>query len=275
MAANLEQIASMFRVTYSKDPANGSAADAFVVDKTASDWLWWWHRYLKENRDYEAYCAARRTGDSAACAALEAQFERVAEVYSDWGDIHDSEPVHRNEASWQRWLYEKRHLFFVEVPPIKVIDPATSLIDNGGVAIQIPATASQDELMRMFGEFVEQIYATSRKAIAPKYQLHAPQGRIDQSTLQSVKKAFYVNVAAQHHDAHPETHAGTALEIMALELKNQLGFSWELDPDQEQRLLNGTLSMLELESVKKQVARYKAQYDAYVSNTIHGEFPKK
>ncbi|OHU97803.1 hypothetical protein BLA34_22015 [Ralstonia solanacearum] len=275
MAANLEQIASMFRVTYSKGPADGNAADAFVIDKTASDWLWWWYRYLRENHDYEAYCTARRTSDTEQRARLEAQFERVAEVYSDWGDIHDLKPMHRNEAGWQRWLYEKRRLFFVEVPPVKAIDLPAAMIDNGGIAIQIPATVSKDELLRLLGEFVEQNFATLADAGTPKYQLYAPQGRIDQSTLQSVKKAFYVNAASQQHVLFPTSNAGTALEIMALELKTELGFDWELDPDQEERLQKGTLSMLELESVKKQVARYKAQYDAYVSNTIHGVFPKK
>ena len=71
-------------------------------------------------------------------------------------------------------------------------------------------------------------YAELGDTLKPKYQLYAPEGRIDQSTFQSVKKAFYVNSAAQQHVWFPTTNAGTALEVMALELKSQLGFGWEL-----------------------------------------------
>lgn len=274
MAANHEQIASMFRITYSIGSGSNRTSPGFSINDTASDWLWWWYRYFRENVDYKAYCEARRDGDGEICSELEGRFERIAELYEDWGDIHGGRPMHKNESAWRKWLYARRHLFLTEVPPIRTLVTLAEL-PRTGVAIQIPASVSKDELLQLLTEYVEQSYADLFDVPKPKYQLYAPEGRIDQSTFHSVKKALYVHTAAQHHIEHPSTNAGTALEIMALELKTQLGFNWELDPDQEERLRSRTLSMMELESVKRQVARYKAQYEAYVANTIHGVFPKK
>lgn len=274
MAANSEQIASMFRITYSIGAEAGRTSTGFSINDSASDWLWWWYRYFKENGDYKAYCEARRDGDSETCSDLEGRFDRIAELYEDWGDIHSDKRLYKNESSWREWLYERRHLFLTEVPPIRTL-VTLSDVPSGAIAIQIPNTVSKDELLQFLAEFADAEYAMLRSTSRPKYQLYAPEGRIDQSTFQTVKKAFYVHAAAQQHVWFPGTYAGTALEVMALELKSQLGFGWELEPDQEERLRNGTLSMLELDAFKKQVARYKAQFDSYVGNTIHGVFPKK
>jgi hypothetical protein len=264
----------MFRITYSSESAGGRTKPDFAINDTASDWLWWWYRYFKENADYKAYCDARRDDDTTTCSILEGVFDRIAELYEDWGDIHHGKRLYKNESSWREWLYERRHLFFAEVPTVKALSNLADL-EHGAIAIQIPATVSKDELRQALTEFVERDYAGLRVAPKPKYELYAPGGRIDQSTFQSVRKSYLVQRVALHHVEHPTTYAGTALEVMALELKNELGFNWELEPDQEERLRNGTLSMLELDSFKKQVARYKAQFDAYVANTIHGVFPKK
>jgi len=274
MAANHEQIASMFRITYPEGSDGGRTSTTFSINDTASDWLWWWYRYFKENADYKAYCEARRSDDAELCADLESRFERIAELYDDWGDIHAGKKLYKNESSWHEWLYERRHLFFVDVPSVRTLS-AVANVEHGAIAIQIPATVSKEQLLQALTEFVERNYADLRVAPKPKYELHAPEGRIDQSTFQAVKKAWVVRRVSLHHLEHATTHAGTALEVMALELKSELGFNWELESDQQERLRNGTLSMLELDSFKKQIGRYKAQYEAYVANTIHGVFPKK
>lgn len=84
-----------------------------------------------------------------------------------------------------------------------------------------------------------------------------------------------MQTVSEHHEQFPTSNAGTGLEVMALELKEQLGFSWKLDEYQQEALEKGALSMLDLDSVKKQVARYKSNFSAYVANTIDGVFPKK
>lgn len=275
MGANFEQISSMFRVTYSNDETGKSSATNFQIDDGASSWLWWWYRYFMENTDYEAYCVARREDDTAMALGLEKQFERVAELYADWGDIHRSRPMHKNEMPWKMWLYERRHLFFIDIPSIKPLALPIGEIENGTIALQIPSAATKDEVLQLFTKFIDNHYAELQTSHEPKYQLYAPEGRIDQSTFQSVKKAFYVQTVSEHHEQFPTSNAGTALEVMALELKTQLGFNWELEDHQKIDLEKGTLSMIELDSVKRQVARYKSNFAAYVANTINGAFPKK
>lgn len=274
MATNSQQIASMFRITYSSASEVEQTTPDFTINNIASDWLWWWYRYFKENADYKAYCEARRDDNTAICSVLESRFERIAELYEDWGDIHHGKQLYKNESPWREWLFDRRHLFFVHEPAVKMLPEPVS-VEHGACAIQIPTAVSKSDLLRAVTEFIEQNYADLRVTPKPKYELYAPAGRIDQSTFQTVKKAWIVRRVALNHVRFPHTNAGTALEVMTLELKSQLGFGWELEPDQEERLQNGTLSMLELDAFKKQIARYKAQFDAYVANTIHGVFPKK
>jgi hypothetical protein len=275
LGANFEQISSMFKVTYSNDELGKSSAANFQIDAGASNWLWWWYRYFKENTDYEAYCVARRDDDGAMALDLEERFPRVAELYTDWGDIHRTKPMHKNEMPWKMWLYERRHLFFTDLPSIKPLTLPVTEIENGSIALQIPGAATKDEVLLLFTKFIDDHYSALQVTHVPKYQLFAPEGRIDQSTFQAVKKAFYVQTVSEHHEQFARTNAGTALEVMALELKTQLGFSWELEQEQQDDLENGTLSMIELDSVKRQVARYKSNFSAYVANTIEGVFPRK
>jgi hypothetical protein len=275
--ANAEQVLSQFKARYMYNPLGNPSSDNFIIEDAASVWIWWWFRYFKENADYAAYCSARRDDDIPTCTQLENQFDQISELYADWGDIHALKSMPRNERSWKIWLHEHRHLFFSIAPSIKHIASDDTEIEHGNIALQIPEAISKSEAMRLFSEFADHHYSDSEliPEQTPKYRLYAPEGRIDQSTFQLVKKAYYVHVAAENHERHPETYAGTALEIMHLELKSQLGFNWELEPDQQERLNAGTFSMLELESFKKQIARFKSNYEAYVANTIHGIFPKK
>jgi hypothetical protein len=275
LGANFEQISSMFRATYSNVEPGKSSATNFQIDEGASNWLWWWYRYFKENTDYEAYCVARYDDDCSMALDLEKRFPRIAELYSDWGDIHRIRPMHKNEMLWKMWLYERRHLFFVDVPSIRPLALPITEIENGCIAIQIPSAATKDEVLQLFTKFIDSHYTELQTAHEPKYQLYAPEGRIDQSTFQTVKKAFYVQTVSEHHEQFPTSNAGTALEVMALELKTQLGFSWELEDQQKIDLENGTLSMIDLDSVKRQIARYKSNFSAYVANTIEGVFPRK
>jgi hypothetical protein len=273
LSANFEKISSMFKITRSVGESERPDLDNFGINPTASVWIWWWYAYFKENKDYQAYCEARRMDDDTSCEELENRFERISDLYSDWGDIHAIRPMHRNENGWKKWLYNHRHMFFVDVPAVKHVKSPVE-IDKGSIAVQIPAALSKEEVLRLLEEFVDQSYKESDTVPEPKYQLHAPEGRIDQSTFQSVKKAMYIQRMAAYPKRRQHNNAEVALEVMSLELKSRLGFKWKLAPDQEERLKAGSLSMLELDSDKRQVGRFKANYAAYVANTIHGIFPK-
>jgi hypothetical protein len=272
---------SSFKDKYSGSWENQSIPNDVLLDETASAWIWWWLRYFQQNHDYKAYCEARRSGDSAASYSLENRFSRISELYTDWGDIHILK-MGRERNEWKAWLYEHRHLFNVIVPSIRQIELPITGIESGNIAIQIPEGLQKKKALRLFEAFIECQYPDSKtigESKSEKYSLYAPKGRIDQSTFNSVKKAYYSQFLAQHPERlglQQRSHAETALEIMSLDFKANLGFNdtWQLDPDQEQRLRTGTLSMLELESFKKQIGRFHKTYVAYVANTIHGVFPK-
>ncbi|MBV7539070.1 hypothetical protein KW842_25200 [Duganella sp. sic0402] len=275
MAANFDQILSMFKINYLPNESGKPSSENFRIDDGASRWLWWWYRYFMENTDYEAYCVARREDDETMTLELEKRFPKIAELYDDWGDIHRGRPMQRNENQWKQWLYERRHLFFIDVPAVQPLAlPAVEVTANA-FALQIPTSLAKEEVVQLFTKFIDDHYASIQTSPLPKYQLYAPEGRIDQTTFQAVKKSFYVQTVSEHHEQYPTSNAGTGLEVMALELSKELGFSWELEPHQQEALENGTLSMLDLDSIKRQVGRYKSNFAAYVTNTIDGVFPKK
>lgn len=176
MAANFDQILSMFKINYLPNESGKPSSENFLIDDGASRWSWWWYRYFMENTDYEAYCVSRREDDMTMAKELENRFSKVAELYSDWGDIHRGMPMHRNEDQWKNWLYERRHLFFIEVPPIQPLAlPIVDSTDNA-IALQIPTSLTKEEVVQRFIKFVDDQYASLQTSSPPKYQLYAPEG---------------------------------------------------------------------------------------------------
>ena len=57
-------------------------------EDTYAEWLFAWFLHFQENEHYEAYCDAKRKDDRATCAKLENEFDQIARLYRDWGDIY-------------------------------------------------------------------------------------------------------------------------------------------------------------------------------------------
>lgn len=103
-----------------------------------------WYECLSWNEDYEKYCDVKRDGDTETCFQLERKFPRIAEVFTDWGDIFNGQP-------YPDWLGQRRHLFFASEPTVQFGDDGGK---TGGLTITVPRGLSKADLNRLLKVFV-------------------------------------------------------------------------------------------------------------------------
>jgi hypothetical protein len=131
LGTNFEQISSMFKVTYSNDEPEKSSATNFQIDAGASNWLWWWYRYFKENTDYEAYCVAplnyeaRRDMYVHPTYAVTPQREPLG-VLDAWmwaREERDKDGVRHGQKESTRWIegYERVAEMAAEMPATRLV----------------------------------------------------------------------------------------------------------------------------------------------------------
>ena len=123
------------------------------TDKINRELLWHWFHCFKENQVFEAYCLAKRKKQTAHCKKLEKEFERIAELYKDWGDIHTLPSMDDSEgANWEKWLTEKSHLFFES--PVTLHFDTVKKMHVTDLLVSIPSTASKNKLQKLFKDFL-------------------------------------------------------------------------------------------------------------------------
>jgi hypothetical protein len=244
-----------------------------------SEWVRWWWMYFKENTHYQAYCRARRVGDTFTCAQLEATFMKIAELYEDWGDIDQINKYGMGNWAWKAWFDDHRDLFLEREPEVTLVTPPISQIAVGNLLVQIPKGLTKQAILQLLVNFVEQTYPVAEAGVSfppPKYQLYSPKGKLDKSTLGAVSKAYWVNDSVNPSYREPRSLAETALHIIDNEA--DFGFDrkkWKLGEIDRYRPRDNTFPMTALDPFRTQVIRLKKHYAAYVENTIHGVFPKK
>ncbi|MBA5608280.1 hypothetical protein H3H36_23300 [Duganella sp. FT3S] len=262
-----------------------------VDEGTYTQFLYYWFRHLQMNADYHQYCAARRNGDTATCTKLEAQFDKIALIYNDWGDIYffiDGTPIN-GEEGWAKWLETHIHLFWLRDPKAEAIsNPLSHNILPGHLLIDVSLTQHKSDVLKMLKDLIDQHYDESKVegAQLARYPLHNPHGKLNKAALVGVKKAFFVGLVTengkndkQRYGRKKWGHYDTALTICEAENHDLGGFSfnWTLTEAQKQAAESDDVNLMELgiDDRVKQVRDYLNIFEAHVRNTIHGKFPCK
>jgi hypothetical protein len=256
--------------------------------KMTVTWLRWWLAFFRCNPNYKAYCLARREGDDAARADLEAKYERIAELYEDWGDIHAPGQAGNDLESYFAWSKDRASTLFFRarvVTPVK--DPSAYVKKEGHLLLDIPLSEKLAEVMEQVEKYLSLVYKMRTdvlereqpvsKAVmelpVPKYMLHAPGGKLNVATEGSIKKAVYVDGFRHRRkdDGKPLSITDTVLAIKQ-DSTNPLG--WKLTSDDKRDLQRGVFKKgLSRGSEVTLIKRHRKDFDAYVRNTIHGRFP--
>ncbi len=256
--------------------------------KMTVTWLRRWLAFFRCNPDYKAYCLARREGNDAARAALEARYERMAELYEDWGDIHAPGVAGNDMESYFAWGKDRDlTLFFRARVVTRIDDPSTYVKKEGHLLLDVPLSEKLSEVMEQVETYLSLVYKMRTdvlereqpvsKAVmelpVPKYMLHAPGGKLNAATEGSIKKAVYVDGLRHRRkdDGKPLSITDTVLAIKQ-DPKNPFG--WSLTDADKRDIEKGVFKKgLFAGSEVTLVKRARKDFDAYVRNTIHGRFP--
>lgn len=237
------------------------------------EWVSFWYQCLAQNIDYSLYCTANTKGDAAKCKAYESRFDRIAEIYQDFGELdgwHDDGLFGRR---WQEWFEPRRHLFMASAAVIT--DPSSFVCRAGHLLLDIPLQADAASTTKLVGKLMTDYYA-SHEVLAPtppKYTLHLKNGRpahgfeqVRQACLSAARSYRYDPVTFEER-----RHVDAIADFIHNEIDNM---GWTLDHMGRKELAQtGKLSEQRLDSFKAMLNRCRRDFKAFSRNTIRGRFP--
>ncbi len=256
--------------------------------KMTSTWLAKWLWYFRQNHDFRVYCHAKRVGDDQTCASLEAEFDLIAELYADWGDIHSRRKVEPKALdTFDGWhTGGGGHLFMHPSAVTRVHKLEGYELKEGHILLEVPLSEKYSDVMARIEYYMQFFYKLNGvdgygKQLSeirldipePKYQLYAPNGKISAATIGAMKKAEYVQRVSQYKRDDGKKFSNTDI-VYAIKVDPDNPFGWSMTDDDRDAIKRGTFAKTLLGSSELSlVKRAKRDFDAYVRNTIYGRFP--
>ena len=248
------------------------------TDKINKELLWHWFHCFKENQVFETYCQAKRSKETAVCKKLEEEYERIGELYDDWGDIYALPSMHDSEGdNWEKWLAEKSHLFFES--PVTLHSNSVKQIPGTDLLISIPSKASKNKLQKLLKDFLDLHEDLIDKPI--KYPLNVIHAESNATTLRRLGQAYLViEMLSLTEDGYSEdhiwtfSHAEIALQILRTPLlRHEFGWKNDAEYNAKGEVLISTDDVIL--SHKSKIIDLMKFRRLCVENTIHGHFPSK
>ena len=250
-------------------------------------WMMQWLWFFGRNRDYWAYCKAKRIGRADVCERLEREFPRIAELYSDWRDIHAVD-LFSDVAAQCEWWKPMRHLFYDLPRVVWIEDPKVYEHRPGYMLVELPLMDTKAATMRVFEQFADLTYgirARAQESTKPamrlalqarsgaKYTFHPDGGKLSAATRKAIAKAIYADKLRR-----TKGQDGKALSltdtVLAIKQDPKNPFGWSLTDTDKRDIATGMFKKgLFASSEITLVKRARKDFDAYVRNTIHGRFP--
>lgn len=251
-------------------------------------WLRLWMFCFQQNTDFEAYCVARRDKDESACQDLEGRFDRIMELYADWGNIHLIN-ARSSSDSFAAWKNERHHLFYRSSLIRWIEDPNAYVHSPGRFLLDVPFAEHKADTLKQLNRYVDFVYKMRDRAAhhstkpvarlvnlplpAAKYSLH---GDFNKATRGRVTKAIYVAFYRYKQIQNNGKPLSTSETVLAIKQdpKNPLGW----------KMLRADESALSSNAFKKHLfagsgteitllKRHRKDFAALVRNTIYGRFP--
>lgn len=240
------------------------------------EWAMLWYQCLSENYDYSLYADARVGGNVEICQQYERQFERIADIYDDFGKLHSLDDCSFDPESWwwQEWFAPRQHLFMADV---RQLPEPPAAIAAGTMLLSIPLTGAMDETIAAATRVIERAFSRTNLAgtFTPKYRLLEKDGqpaiKIDQvrhAVITSISKWSYV----------PPPSDGDVVNKVSIDfLKRYLrDMDWHLGEREMADLLDRDyVNPDREESFAVRIRRHRKLFRALSRNTIRGSFPDK
>jgi hypothetical protein len=249
--------------------------------------VWWWMAFLGCHKGYIFYCRAKREGHEERCRSLEAKFERLADLYADFGDIFE-ENVLKDKKAFSFWLGRRRSLFHDRRSVCLVPNPAEHTRQPATLVLEVPLYKDRADVLAGVKGFLDRYYDGNifekrsgvrqpRPALeevrAPKYTLSTGPDSLTAATTKALRKAVYV-AGLRRQNAIAGTKLSLTDMVMTIKRDAKNPFGWSLTEQDERDIVNGVFrKSLFGGSEVTLVRRALKDFDAYVRNTIHGRFP--
>lgn len=236
------------------------------------EWVSFWYQCLSQNVDYSIYCNARAANDKLVCAKLEAQFDRIADIYKDFGELDGWYDAGLKSAHWNEWFQPRRHLFMLAAA---VVNDAVGPARPGHILIYVPLLRDSAATAEMVRALLDDHYSRNEvePTPAPKYTLNMRGGRLAHG-YEKVRQACASVARSYRYD--PKTmeerrHVDAVADFIHHEIDNM---GWKLDPAARKELMEfGRLSEQRLDSFKAMLNRCRRDFQAFSRNAIRGSFP--
>ena len=250
-----------------------------------------WLYFFQQNADYQEYSKAKQSGDVAACLQFEGKFERISELYADWGDI-STIGNDADSASFKHWLARRRHLFFQDESIQWVANSNNYEHIAGHLLLDIPLLESKEKTLEAFQLYIARVYKylgqehqTRRSPLTkvvtqllppPKYSLH---GEFNTATQGRLQKALFTRYCLDQKiilkDGQLYTHFLSTSEIVDYAKRYpENPFGWTSTEDDIKARKNGKLVKTVLVDAERvQIKRSIKDFEGYVRNTVYGRFP--
>ena len=237
------------------------------------EWVSLWYQCLSQNMDYSAYCAARDARHTATCVDLESRFEKIADIYADFGTLDGWPDAGMQSEQWREWFEPRRHLF---ISTARVVDDVHSYKPRPGyILIELPISGDTKGIASELSALVEQQRALGNAAAATptKYSLREVNGKVANG-IQQVRQACRSVARSYRYDLETFEELSHHQAVAAF-VRHEIGnMGWTLDPVAREQLdTHGTLSEQRLESFKAMLNKCRRDFRAFAANTIRTSFP--
>jgi hypothetical protein len=239
-----------------------------IADASTSIRRWWWE-YLRLSKDYWLLCQTTKGG------VPESYDERLAQVYRDFGNVHD--------CSFEEWWRRTGSELFKEqrLPPrvqqITSVESAISGDRAGKILVEIPLQLSKETVQKQINMILE------------SFQDRRPSNRLETSTsrypinvtlarLNVLQKSHEVYCLHRELIAKPTAMAQsnmTRLDSEFQERANLFKIGVALGISQSNESLIGTKEQIDrrANSMRQMVWVHMKRAKSLVANVEHGVFP--
>lgn len=240
------------------------------------EWAILWYQCLSENYDYSLYADARVADDVATCRQYEREFEKIAEIYQDFGKLISLIDCYATPDSdwWREWFEPRRHLF---MPRVEVIGKGQACNVDNSVVLSVPLGAPLEEAVAAAQRQIAQAYAQSEIAgtTPPKYRLYEirqkPAVKFDmmrRAVITSISKMSYL----------PPPRIGDLVNQVSIDFMqrhiDEMG--WRLGAKEREDLMQrGYIPAHMQDTFRVLIGKHRKLFRALSRNTILASFPDK
>ena len=243
--------------------------------ETIEDWACLWYQCLSENYDYSKYSDAREANDFATCALYEKQFEKIADIYNDFGKLESLITCQVRPYSWfwNEWFEAKLHLFMPAVE--KFLSDRISCADDN-LLLSIPLSGKLEDTVSAAAIAIEAAFERSKIANTqqPKYQLKLGSTGKPAMKFEIVKHAVITSISKYSYQPSPENGASINKISLAFIERHHEAMGWPLGQQEKKDLVERDfLSPERQESFKTLINRHRRTFRALSRNTLRASFP--